>query len=849
MLDTTTEINECAPSATNPCPQKQTIHKWITSIKSTDTTNLFHKVSTCLDGTVEMWLYKSHQKEAREWSKVALGAIAILSGIDIDNERHLAELLFKDPDRVWEQISDEKREDSIPSQRNAFMQFTPPSNASVQHTAYRKKQQKARPPRKPKLQLHFEMDLVKRTALAEQQPPTATDFPPLQPSIKQTKKKGAKTAPESVVHATSIDPHAAAAAAALKVSQAAMNVGQAAIAKYPPTAEEKLKHGGKFYTMTDVYGNKVPVVYVLNAPQPLTEKSLLESRAQAECSNFAIVPTEEARKPAGIQVVTTSNEKISAEAATPIIKNTKGTPPKNLHRYQGNMFGASSKDTDRQFWTRQPGSMVEDPNPPGYKDPHSPGWAPLGWVPDPSHIAEDMEIASRRAAEDYVAAVAEAEIAHGKAHDDPMDDDCDDDATVVSENLSVGSATKLRLERAAASVAASVSQFFAPEEAAATTAVAQSEPRVLFHAQQTTPTNSTQTSSRGGSGIVLGRGGGRGAGRGSGRAARQTPVSEQAETNASSKYLIELLASMTKDHRADMERLREDNRQETKQLLDQISELQATITELMHRMEQPRKFSPQYDTSMWDDDDEAAAAQSFATPQKTEAPIMVVKRHRSRKDSSTQKMAGNNFRKVLQESARETITIVEGTKKARISQSPETKSMNPYQFLAADIDEDDDDEASAPTDQVFLDLASDDDSAVVVITGNPRDTIDEESDTKSQDQNVSYGTIPDDAASYVDTEDLPSVETEKEAQPADAEAIIAAESSHPAQIVDRTDIECPVTVLPDKELQIRETTAATLQRISEAQNELKRMRVDSPQKTSKNFKPDAGERADTGAET
>lgn len=70
-----------------------------------------------------------------------------------------------------------------------------------------------------------------------------------------------------------------------------MNIGQATIAKYPATALEKLTYEGKFYTLTNPYGNKIPVVYISDVPHPLNEKSLLESRSvEAESSNFSLVP-------------------------------------------------------------------------------------------------------------------------------------------------------------------------------------------------------------------------------------------------------------------------------------------------------------------------------------------------------------------------------------------------------------------------------------------------------------------------------------------------------------------------------------------------------------------------------
>ena len=623
LFDTSHEINVCAPSNFTPTPQKQSIHKWITSIKSMDTTNLFHKVSTGPDGTVEMWLYKSHQKEAREWTKIALGAIAILSGIDLVTQRDEAEKMFKDPDSAWGQANDGNRDDSFPTQRDAFMEFTPPANASFTTVNNRNKQQRSRRPKKEKLILHFDMDLVKRTTQSAQSL-TQKNFPPLQHQRQQqggasvsTKPKpagkGASTKPATVV--TSLDPHAAAASAALTKAQLAMRIGQAAIAKYPPTALEKLTHGGRFYTLTDTHGHKIPVVYIANLPQPLNEETLLASR-EADNTSFALIPpASETTK----RVSTTSLRNLTtpSQADTPIIKNTKGIPP-NFTRFHntGRITGAFKEATPKVI----------------------------------------------------TSAAHQKDVEHQvtTTNDAIMDDDDadDDDQTMVSANLSVGSAAYgSRLELGLQKVAAAMSPSFA--------AVASfphlNEPRLLFQASSKVAQPMEWLTQK------SGRGGGR-MNRLSGRAqsteAKTDPsVSDDSSWHPSAAYTgdyttqstqqcstmrqqggqvstlanetntdkstendyITLLTKMSNDHRADMARQRVENQKENEKLRDQIADLQSTITRLLTAMEKEKREALIYDTSVWDIDDQRAEAEhTKMTPQKAPMVMVMAKRSHSK---------------------------------------------------------------------------------------------------------------------------------------------------------------------------------------------------------------------------
>ena len=272
----------------------------------------------------------------------------------------------------------------------------------------------------------------------------------------------------------------------------------------------------------------------------------------------------------------------------------------------------------------------------------------------------------------------------------------------------------------------------------------------------------------------------------------------------------------------------------------------------MHRLEQPQRAEPQYDSRIWDVDDEAKAALSFNTPKKLEAPLaLVAKRSTPRGHNTSPKkqaataMTGSLPPKVSGPG-------LEGTKKARISQSPNTKALNPYQVLAEDVDE-----VTAPGEHDVQEIhdsksseeeeSAEDSSAQEGDKQRPGLSDDVNGRTQpSEDLNISYGTIPDDADSFVDS--LADVQLfpdspEQKRTPTENAMSEAAGTSN--------DInnEFPVSEAQDTALQMREIAAVTLQRIAETQNELKRMRVDSPPKTSKSAKPDAGKRADTGNET
>ena len=287
-----------------------------------------------------------------------------------------------------------------------------------------------------------------------------------------------------------------------------------------------------------------------------------------------------------------------------------------------------------------------------------------------------------------------------------------------------------------------------------------------------------------------------------------------------SKEFFAALTKMHTDHRVDIEEHKEEN----EKLRLQINELQSTITELLHRLSQPNQTSPTYDTGIWDSEDEIAAELSYATPMKVAAPAIVVKRRgKALSPSKVPQMDSH----ATQQSVSSPLErrILEGKKKARISTSPETKSMNPYQALADDADT----ESVISTNEEIVEIDSGNESEKAVQPGPETKTCINTSVAQSDDLNISYGTVPDDADSFVDS----CGETELD-----------------------NDIPPSITPARDPPARALELAALMTTRLSEAQDELKRMRVDSPkvqtpQTTSPKLlalKPDADESVDTGRE-
>ena len=348
LRDTSLEIYESLPSKSGrSSDKKKSIMSWITSAKASDTTNMFFKSSVCPNGNVELWLYKSHQREAREWEKVALAAIATLSRIDIGDERERAEEMFNDPERVWRQMEASNPATSLPNQRSAFVDFQPPNAQTASGTAGTAST-RSKPkghPKREKMVLHFDMELVKqyqekaKMAPSQQAAAAILSNTKTATTSKRGKEKAKVAAPKSSgpVQGKSINPHAAAEVAAKSAALKALKIGQAAIAKYPPTAIEQVTHAGKFYTVKDQFGNIFPVVYVSNVAQPLNEVNLLSSRRETENQNddFSIVSTPAKSQWRGDS---TYSEAVAAQpptpsqVETPIISNTRGTPP-NFSRH------------------------------------------------------------------------------------------------------------------------------------------------------------------------------------------------------------------------------------------------------------------------------------------------------------------------------------------------------------------------------------------------------------------------------------------------------------------------------------------------------------------------------------
>ncbi|WP_317205911.1 hypothetical protein [Janthinobacterium sp.] len=268
LRDPSLDVNACMPSRQVPEPGKISILNWVKATKSSDKTNLFSKVSLSPNGGIELWHFKSHVKEAREWVKLALPAIAMLSGIAFGDERERAEVMFLNPDKVWKQLDEGRKVDSIPSQRSIFMDFQPPTTSVQSKRGVRNNKRQPRVPMKgEKMQLQFDMELVKRNqerlnqtrtmAARPMAAGTATfsaavaanvfgDAQVAQSGSRRSKAKLKAAQTESsltIQHSLKIDPDVMLAAAALAAAKTAMAIGQATIAKLPPTAFEKLTHG------------------------------------------------------------------------------------------------------------------------------------------------------------------------------------------------------------------------------------------------------------------------------------------------------------------------------------------------------------------------------------------------------------------------------------------------------------------------------------------------------------------------------------------------------------------------------------------------------------------------------
>ena len=141
-------------------------------------------------------------------------------------------------------------------------------------------------------------------------------------------------------------------------------------------------------------------------------------------------------------------------------------------------------------------------------------------------------------------------------------------------------------------------------------------------------------------------------------------------------------------------------------------------------------------------------------------------------------------------------------KKARISLSPATKSLNPYQALSdAGTDEDDVNESNET-----IEIDSDDEPVQLPAAN------DAASLAPSEDLNISYGTIEPDAVSFDDDLDDSSLQ----------------------QTVTRCHAEGS------------KGAVGMAQQIAETQENLRKLRV-QPTNTAVPFKPDAGEGADTGS--
>lgn len=491
---------------------------------------------------------------------------------------------------------------------------------------------------------------------------------------------------------------------------------------------------------------KIPVVFIDSLPLPLNETNLLESREKTDSSNFAFIPSaaEDTIDYSTTQHEDTQQTQEKPAAETPIMKNTKGTPPK-LHQFQG--------------LTRE--SPVYDSVQPGQPNlasattrTNQPGWTALNpTVPRPSGGLSD---------EYYVE--SEAQTFAESAGDDPMDDQEDDDLTVVSANLSVVNRTQ-DSTRAERGVVAMHHSTFA---AAASASPLSNKPRALFH-DPNPPMERPLTSQswiRTQMSTVLGRAAGSNQGAHAGRSegggyTAQTqeasspknapPLSHAESQQSREKDFLAILAKMNSDHRDDIDLQKYENIK----LRGQIAELQQTITQLIRTLEQVKAAPAVYDTTLWDDDVDASATPNTTTPVKRAQtpPMTAVTRQQLKGGVSPSKNATASATAAVHKRspppAQTNRSDSGGKKKACISTSPQTKFMNQYQAL---VDEAEDNEGR----HQLIELINTDDDQQAENTAElvqHKDVHDQNSaHTSDELLETSFGTVPDDSASFDDVD-------------------------------------------------------------------------------------------------
>jgi hypothetical protein len=308
------------------------IFTWLTRVRSTDNFILFPKVFLCDDGDIELWYHMSHDKETRAWLSTALAEIAKLSGINWEINPAAADAMFKQPLKVWNSLAKLKRGVSLPAQRSVFMEYSPPTGIITFPTraAVQNRQRQG----SKSFKLVYDMDVATTVSALTNDDTKSRASSKSRKSARNRANKVAKaTASTANSQAVSSEQLAAKAAATQAIA-----IADAAVTKYPPKAP--LAHQGAYDTISDAYGNRLPVVRIGDKWVSLTEDSLRESRKSAPPPNFGLAgkvqgtPNNQrgstgSTVPATPSVATTTAslaQKPSINAATSVADRVEGHP-------------------------------------------------------------------------------------------------------------------------------------------------------------------------------------------------------------------------------------------------------------------------------------------------------------------------------------------------------------------------------------------------------------------------------------------------------------------------------------------------------------------------------------------
>ena len=206
-----------------------------------------------------------------------------MSGLTLDHDRARAEAMFKNPEKVWTHL--ERMKTGVPSlmaQRSVYMNFSPPTGIIM--FPNRKLAQGRQRRGKSDVKLVFDIDAATTVSVLTPETRSRASSRSRRRSNKNPLAGTAGTASFITTTMVKVDGGKAEAVTAAKV---AIQVADAALVKNPP--KTKTAHQGAYDTVSDKFGNKLPIVAIDGKWVPLTEATLLESRKKAPPMNFGLV--------------------------------------------------------------------------------------------------------------------------------------------------------------------------------------------------------------------------------------------------------------------------------------------------------------------------------------------------------------------------------------------------------------------------------------------------------------------------------------------------------------------------------------------------------------------------------